>query len=74
MRLLGGKSKAEAKPLALAAYVVVKHSWKGKYKRILLISQNAVVTLNPLDNWITTNVFSIGAESDIDGLQVRSRG
>eukprot|EP01018_Ginkgo_biloba_P003241 Gb_33273 [translate_table: standard] len=31
----------------LARYLVIKHSWRGRYKRILCISQVAIITLDP---------------------------
>jgi len=31
----------------LARYLVTKHSWRGRYKRILCISQVSIVTLDP---------------------------
>lgn len=31
----------------LARYLVIKHSWRGRYKRILCISQLSIVTLDP---------------------------
>lgn len=29
-----------------ACFLVTKHSWKGKYKRIFCINQNEIATLN----------------------------
>lgn len=34
-------------PEYLARYLVVKHSWRGRYKRILCISNYAITTLDP---------------------------
>lgn len=47
-----------------ARYMVLKHSWRGKYKRILCISNSAVVTLDP-NSLAMTNYYDVG--SDFEG-------
>lgn len=41
------ESPVQEEPEYLARYLVTKHSWRGKYKRILCISQVTIVTLDP---------------------------
>nr|GMD83332.1 DnaJ homolog subfamily C GRV2 isoform X1 [Ipomoea batatas] len=50
----------------LARYMVVKHSWRGKYKRILCISNYTIITLDP-GTLSVTNSYDVG--SDFDGAQ-----
>ncbi|XP_030471373.2 dnaJ homolog subfamily C GRV2 isoform X1 [Syzygium oleosum] len=51
-------------PEYLARYMVVKHSWRGRYKRILCISSGAIITLDP-NTLLVTNCYDVG--SDYDG-------
>ncbi|KAH1067703.1 hypothetical protein J1N35_032690 [Gossypium stocksii] len=37
----------QEEPEYLARYFVIKHSWRGRYKRILCISNFAIITLDP---------------------------
>lgn len=37
----------EAPELEFSSYLVTKHSWKGKYKRVLSISSTGISTYNP---------------------------
>ncbi|KAK3028083.1 hypothetical protein RJ639_039374 [Escallonia herrerae] len=46
-------------PEYLARYAVVKHSWRGRYKRILCISEAAIVTLDP-STLSVTNSYNVG--------------
>ncbi|XP_077222956.1 DNAJ heat shock N-terminal domain-containing protein isoform X2 [Tasmannia lanceolata] len=39
----------------LARYMIVKHSWRGRYKRILCISNVAIITLDPSTLSITNS-------------------
>ncbi|KAL5975614.1 DnaJ subfamily C grv2 [Asimina triloba] len=39
----------------LARYIVVKHSWRGRYKRILCISNSVIVTLDPSTLTVTNS-------------------
>ncbi|KAH6778697.1 DNAJ heat shock N-terminal domain-containing protein [Perilla frutescens var. hirtella] len=48
----------------LARYTVVKHSWRGRYKRILCISNYSIVTLDPTTLSVT-NSYDVG--SDFEG-------
>ena len=43
----------------LARYVVVKHSWRGKYERILCIGDRGVYTIHP-NSLAVTNVYEFG--------------
>ncbi|XP_076911276.1 dnaJ homolog subfamily C GRV2-like [Bidens hawaiensis] len=51
-------------PEYLARYLVVKHSWRGRYKRILCISNSAITTLDPATLSVT-NSYDVG--SDFEG-------
>ncbi|XP_008800082.2 dnaJ homolog subfamily C GRV2 [Phoenix dactylifera] len=51
-------------PEYLARYMVVKHSWRGRYKRILCISSSAIITLDPSTLAVTN---SYGVSSDFEG-------
>ena len=51
-------------PEYLARYLVVKHSWRGRYKRILCISAAAIITLDP-STLAVTNSYDVG--SDFEG-------
>ncbi|PON73364.1 Coatomer beta subunit [Parasponia andersonii] len=46
-------------PEYLARYLVVKHSWKGRYKRILCISNVTIITLDP-STLAVTNSYDVG--------------
>ncbi|KAL4192406.1 hypothetical protein AMTRI_Chr06g171860 [Amborella trichopoda] len=48
----------------LARYMVVKHSWRGRYKRILCISNTAIITLDP-STLVVTNSYDVS--SDFEG-------
>lgn len=43
-----------------ARYLVVKHSWRGRYKRILCISGSTIITLDP-------NTLSVTNAYDVEG-------
>lgn len=65
-------SSASAPPAAAGAeeleyisrYLVVKHSWRGRYKRILCISSVAIITLDP-STLAVTNSYDV--ENDYEG-------
>lgn len=49
----------------LECFLVTKHSWKGKYKRILAIGTAGVSTYNPdkidiTNRWAYSDVISVG--------------
>ncbi|KAJ1392349.1 hypothetical protein SESBI_35894 [Sesbania bispinosa] len=48
-------------PEYLARYLVVKHSWRGRYKRILCISSVAVITLDP-STLTVTNSYDVATD------------
>jgi DnaJ homolog subfamily C member 13 len=50
-------------PEYLARYLVVKHSWRGRYRRILCIATSGVVTLDPTTLNLT-NSYDAGTEFD----------
>ncbi|XP_061362142.1 dnaJ homolog subfamily C GRV2 [Gastrolobium bilobum] len=51
-------------PEYLARYLVIKHSWRGRYKRILCISSVAIITLDP-STLAVTNSYDVA--SDFEG-------
>lgn len=51
-------------PEYLSRHMVVKHSWRGKYKRILCISSSTIITLDPNSLGIT-NCYDVG--NDFEG-------
>lgn len=51
-------------PEYVARYMVIKHSWRGRYKRILCISNYAIITLDP-NTLSATNSYDVA--SDFEG-------
>ncbi|XP_038711380.1 dnaJ homolog subfamily C GRV2 isoform X1 [Tripterygium wilfordii] len=51
-------------PEYLARYLVIKHSWRGRYKRILCISSFSIITLDP-NTLAVTNSYDVA--SDFEG-------
>ncbi|XP_038878826.1 dnaJ homolog subfamily C GRV2 isoform X1 [Benincasa hispida] len=51
-------------PEYLARYLVIKHSWRGRYKRILCISAASIITLDP-STLAVTNSYDVA--SDYEG-------
>ena len=54
-------------PDCVGRYLCTKSSWRGKYRRIMCITPNAVITQHP-DNLAITNTYLFIGESDIDGI------
>jgi DnaJ family protein C protein 13 len=50
-------------PDCIARYVVVKHSWRGKYKRIVCITPTALYTQNQEARMVVTNRYAFAAVS-----------
>ncbi|XVE98225.1 hypothetical protein REPUB_Repub03eG0087400 [Reevesia pubescens] len=48
-------SLPQEEPEYLARYIVIKHSWRGRYKRILCISNIAIITLDPATLSVTNS-------------------
>lgn len=48
-------------PEYLARYLVVKHSWRGRYKRILCVSSAAIITLDP-STLAVTNSYDVASD------------
>ncbi|GAB4853472.1 DnaJ sub C grv2 [Ancistrocladus abbreviatus] len=57
-------SHVPEEPEYLARYTVVKHSWRGRYKRILCLSNAAIITLDP-STLAVTNSYDV--TSDFEG-------
>lgn len=53
----------------LARFVVTKHSWRGKYRRVLCVTPTSLFTQHP-ENLQVTNVWSFVDDPDIDGVVV----
>ncbi|XP_031265739.1 dnaJ homolog subfamily C GRV2 [Pistacia vera] len=51
----------QEEPEYLARYTVVKHSWRGRYKRILCISNVAIITLDP-NTLSVTNSYDVSTD------------
>ncbi|KAJ9183389.1 hypothetical protein P3X46_007251 [Hevea brasiliensis] len=66
----------QEEPEYLARYLVVKHSWRGRYKRILCVSNASVVTLDPNTLSVTTLTMLgvISKNSNEFNLSVRTDG
>lgn len=70
--LLGRKPKATLKPPnCLARYAVTKHNqWRGKYRRVLCVTPDELISLNPELNMAVTNSYSFVGDSDIESITV----
>ena len=70
-KLFSGRRRPEQKPPdCVSRYLVVKHSWRGKYKRILCITPTAIHTQNPEGRLVLTNtyVFAGAGEADVESV------
>ena len=47
----------------VACFYVTKHSWRGKYKRIFCVGEEAVATLNP-QSFEETNKVRLRSEKE----------
>ena len=54
-------------PDCVGRYLCTKSSWRGKYRRIMCVTPNAVITQHP-DNLAITNTYLFIGESDIEGI------
>ena len=63
------RKEPETPPDCLCRVLVTKHSWRGKYTRVLCITPSAVVTQHP-DNLAGTNTYVFTGESDLDAVSV----
>ena len=54
-------------PDCVGRYSCTKSSWRGRYRRIMCVTPNAVITQHP-DNLAITNTYLFIGESDIDGI------
>lgn len=57
-------SAVAEEPEYIARYFVIKHSWRGRYKRILCISSSSIITLDP-GTLAVTNSYDVS--SDFEG-------
>jgi hypothetical protein len=56
-------------PDCVARFLCTKHSWRGKYRRILCITPSAIVTQH-IDNLAITNTWDFVGETDVDDITV----
>ncbi|KAK9809260.1 hypothetical protein WJX72_012293 [[Myrmecia] bisecta] len=57
----------QSPPDAVARFLCTKHSWRGKYRRVMCITPDAVVTQHP-DSLAITNTWPFCGDSDLDGV------
>jgi DnaJ homolog subfamily C member 13 len=50
-------------PEYLARYIVIKHSWRRRYHRVLCITSSCIVTLNPTTLNLTDS-YDVGSKFD----------
>lgn len=68
-KILGRKPTPELKPPdCLSRYVVTKHAWYKKYKRIFCITPTAIHTQNPERTLVLTNSYPFVGDSDIESV------
>eukprot|EP00878_Enallax_costatus_P017100 GHUV01017955.1.p1 GENE.GHUV01017955.1~~GHUV01017955.1.p1 ORF type:complete len:255 (+),score=79.87 GHUV01017955.1:378-1142(+) len=68
-KILGRKPTPELKPPdCLSRYVVTKHAWYKKYKRIFCITPTAIHTQNPERTLVLTNSYTFVGDSDIESV------
>lgn len=53
----------------LARFIVTKHSWRGKYRRVLCVTPTSLFTQHP-ENLQVTNIWSFVDDPDIDGVVI----
>lgn len=68
--LFAGRPVASKPPNCVGRYVVTKHSWRGKYRRIMCITPDAVVTQNPESGMAITNTYAFTGDCDIESISV----
>ncbi|CAL1414478.1 unnamed protein product [Linum trigynum] len=54
-------ASVQEEPEYLARYIVIKHSWRGRYKRVLCLSNAAIVTLDP-GSLTVTNSYDVATD------------
>ncbi|GIL47630.1 hypothetical protein Vafri_4396, partial [Volvox africanus] len=71
MDLLNWHTSPQQKPAnCLSRYVVTKHSWRGKYRRIMCITSDAIVTQNPESGMAITNTYAFSGDSDVESISI----
>ncbi|KAE8675905.1 DnaJ-like protein subfamily C GRV2 [Hibiscus syriacus] len=60
-RLSNATPPSHEEPEYIARYFVIKHSWRGRYKRILCISDDAIITLDP-STLSVTNSYDVSID------------
>lgn len=69
--LLHAGASGQSPTDAIARYLCTKHSWRGKYRRLLCITPTALVTVKP-DNLVVTNSWQLDDDADIDSISIGS--
>jgi DnaJ family protein C protein 13 len=72
-KLLGRKQRPESKPPdCLARYNCIKHSWRGRLRRVFCITPTAVHTQNPDKTLVLTNSYTFVDDSDLESVSIGS--
>eukprot|EP00884_Botryococcus_braunii_P020260 jgi/Botrbrau1/6918/Bobra.67_3s0035.1 len=64
---LRGHQDPQMPPDCVARFLCTKHSWRGKYRRVLCITPTAIITQH-IDTLAITNTWSFVGDSDVDGI------
>lgn len=68
-RLRKHREEEQGQGEALARFLVTKTSWRGNYRRILIITSSSVVTQHP-DSLAITNAWAFSGDHDIAGVEI----
>ena len=68
-RLRKHREEGQGQEEALARFLVTKTSWRGNYRRILIITSSSVVTQHP-DSLALTNAWTFSGDHDIAGIEI----
>ncbi|KAE8714162.1 DnaJ-like protein subfamily C GRV2 [Hibiscus syriacus] len=71
-RLSNATPPPHEEPEYIARYFVIKHSWRGRYKRILCISDDAIITLDP-STLSVTNSYDVSTDFE-SAMPIIGRG
>ena len=64
----GAFSEAPPPDDVVGRFMVTKASWRGRYRRVLVVTRSAVLTLHPEDGSVT-NGWQFSGEADLDGAR-----
>lgn len=63
-RASSATSTLSEEPEYLARYMVIKHSWRGRYKRILCLAATTIITLDPSTLGVTNSYDVLAGDFD----------